>query len=179
MEIFMSLLLEIRHEKQNDITIISDLVYTAFADHPHHVPGAKPTEHLIIAGLRAERALTLSLVADSGGEIVGHIAFSEVLINGESVNWYGLGPISVHPSKQRQGVGSALIKHSLQILRDQSAQGVVLLGDPGYYARFGFQHNPDLILEGVPPNYFVALTLSGIAPAGVVTYHQAFFLSYS
>ena len=120
----------IRQEQPNDYAEISKLVYTAFTDHPHHAPGAKPTEHLIVTSLRESNALTLSLVANKGDAMIGHIAFSEILINGEPDNWYGLGPVAVHPASQRQGVGSALIQHGIKMLREQSAKGLVLLGDP-------------------------------------------------
>jgi len=59
------------------------------------------TEHLMIKELRAAGALSLSLVAEADGKIVGHVAFSEVTINDEFQNWYGLGPISVLPELQK------------------------------------------------------------------------------
>jgi putative acetyltransferase len=63
------------------------------------------TEQFIIAALRAAKALTVSLVAESGGRVVGHVAFSPVTISDGTRNWYGLGPVSVLPAYQRQGIG--------------------------------------------------------------------------
>lgn len=59
------------------------------------------TEQFVIDALRAARALTLSLVAELDGRIVGHIAFSQVTISDGTTGWYGLGPVSVHPDFQR------------------------------------------------------------------------------
>ncbi|WP_439789944.1 GNAT family N-acetyltransferase [Photobacterium leiognathi] len=93
----------IRAEKDSDITAIETLTYSAFKDHPHHEPGAEPNEHLIVNRLRDANALTLSLVAEVNNQVIGHIAFSPVLINGEATNWYGLGPVSglARAAKQR------------------------------------------------------------------------------
>ncbi len=111
--------MNIRHEQNGDIDAISDLVYTAFLNHPQHAPGAPPHEPQLVIALRAAGALALSLVAEDGGSIVGHIAFSEVLIDGKSVCWYGGGPLAVHPSRQRQGIGSTLIKQGIAELRER------------------------------------------------------------
>ncbi|RJX64949.1 N-acetyltransferase [Vibrio sinensis] len=167
--------MKIRTETGSDITEIEKLTYRAFENHPHHVPGTKPTEHLIINKLRAESALTLSLVMEDEAEIVGHIAFSPVNINGKFVNWYGLGPVSVMPEHQSKGIGGALILDGLAQLKALGAEGVVLLGEPEYYGRFGFKAQPTLTLDGVPAEYFLALSLKSDIPSGEVTYHPAFF----
>ncbi|MBW7864966.1 MAG: N-acetyltransferase [Candidatus Hydrogenedentes bacterium] len=164
----------IRPETEQDHQAISDLVYAAFLNHPVHAPGALPTEHTIVNGLRAAGALSLSLVAEESGEIVGHIAFSEVLIDGEKAGWYGLGPVAARPGCQRRGIGSALINQGIGALRERGARGIALVGDPGYYVRFGFAPDPELVLEGVPPEYFLVLSLAFPKAAGKVTFHAAF-----
>ena len=86
----------------------------------------------------------------------------------------GLGPVSVLPEMQGLGIGSRLIEAALVQLQTQSAQGCVVLGEPGYYARFGFQTMPTLYLAGVPAAYFQALSFNSGRPAGEVRYHPAF-----
>ncbi|MUJ37900.1 GNAT family N-acetyltransferase [Aliivibrio fischeri] len=168
--------MKFRIEKESDHKAIEDVTYKAFENHPHHAPGAKPTEHKIIERLRENNALTLSLVAEKGDSIIGHIAFSPVLINGKDSKWYGLGPVSVLPEHQSEGIGSRLICLGLEQLIEQGAEGAVLLGEPEYYQRFGFKSDEKLILEGVPAEYFLSLPLKEIEmPQGEVNYHPAFF----
>ncbi len=88
--------------------------------------------------------------------------------------WHGLGPISVLPAWQGQGIGSRLMKQALAELRAMQAAGCVLLGDPAYYGRFGFQAHADLQLPGVPPGYFMALAFHGPVPEGIAQYSDAF-----
>ena len=164
----------IRNEQPNDIGIIRELNYTAFKDHPHHEPGAKPGEHLIVDKLRKANALTLSLVAEEEGSIIGHIAFSPVTINRQQGHWYGLGPVAAHPEHQGKGVGSALIRKGIELMKELNAEGIVLLGEPEYYQRFGFRNNPDLELPGVPAAYFMALPLRENSANGTVAYHPDF-----
>jgi predicted N-acetyltransferase YhbS len=161
---------EIRHEVQSDIASIRRLTEEAFALAAH----TSGTEHLIIDALRAEGALTISLVALVDKQIVGHVAISPVSINGSSVNWYGLGPISVSPTVQNSGVGTFLMHSVLAELKDIGANGCVLLGDPGYYKRFGFKTEPNLVLPNVPPEYFQAISFDDNLPTGEVSYHKAF-----
>ena len=165
--------MKIRLETPNDIAAIEKTTLSAFtglfSDHP--------TEHLIINGLRDTGALALSLVAEMDEDIVGHAAFSKVTINEEDLGWYGLGPISVTPKLQRQGIGSALTKDGLGKLREMGAKGCVLLGDPEYYQRFGFKPYYGLIYEGSPdPAHFMALPFYEGTPTGKVEYHRAFYV---
>ena len=164
----------IRPETSQDDEATTQVTLAAFtgkfSDHP--------TEHLIIKGLREAGALSLSLVAELDGKIVGHVAFSKVTINGEDQNWYGLGPISVQPDLQKQGIGSKLIQAGLAQLRAMGAQGCVLEGDPNYYNRFGFKSYPNLIYEIAPaPQYFMAHPFYDAVPQGKVEYHPAFYIS--
>lgn len=135
---------------------------------------SRHTEHFIISALRAAQALTVSLVAEMGGRVVGHIAFSPVTISDGSPDWYGLGPVAVLPEFQRHGIGTALIEAGLSRLRGLKAQGCCLVGHPAYYQRFGFQNIPGLVLEGVPQEVFFAISFDGRFPQGVVDFHEGF-----
>ena len=88
--------------------------------------------------------------------------------------WFGLGPIAVAPEWQHHGAGSALMQAALKQLKAKGAAGCVVLGDPHFYAQFGFQPINNLILEDVPAEYFQALSFDGKFPQGTVTYHAAF-----
>ncbi|WP_089177373.1 N-acetyltransferase [Bosea sp. AS-1] len=160
----------IRLEQPGDADAIRALTTEAFATAPH----SSGTEVAIVDGLRAAGELTLSLVAVEDGEIVGHVAFSPVTIDGAERGWFGLGPVSVRPGRQHSGIGSELIREGLRRLRENGAGGCVLLGDPAYYGRFGFANDPALVLEGVPPEYFMRLGFGAEQPAGTVRYHAAF-----
>jgi putative acetyltransferase len=109
-----------------------------------------------------------------GGPVVGHIAFSPVTISDGTRDWYGLGPVSVLPAYQRQGIGKALIREGLSRLKDLHARGCCLVGHPDYYRKFGFENVSGLVLEGVPQEVFFALSFDGHAPQGTVAFHDAF-----
>ena len=160
----------IRPETPSDHDAIRQIVVAAFADHPY----SHQTEHLIVEALRADDALTVSLVAEVDGTVVGQIAFSSVTIGGKDCGWLALGPVAVSPSHQRQGIGQALVNEGLKAIPDLGAQGCVLVGDPAFYRRFGFQHDPALSMEGVPPEVLLCLPMYGQMPEGNVTHHPAF-----
>ncbi len=160
----------VRDEAAADIRAIFEITELAFRDHPHSIHN----EQFIVNALRAAGALAVSLVAESGGKVVGHIAFSAVAVSDGSEGWYGLGPVSVLPVFQKRGVGSALVRQGLARLAASGAGGCVLVGDPGYYERFGFRAAPGLVYEGVPPEYVLALPLGSNPVRGAVTFHSAF-----
>lgn len=162
--------LNIRPERNDDTYAIEKITIEAFKDHPH----SNQTEHEIVAKLRDDNALSVSLVAEVNNVIVGHIAFSKVKINAEFIGWYGLAPVSVKPECQNQGVGSQLILSGLNAIRELNAKGCVLLGEPEYYNRFGFKAFSELTFKGIPPEYFQSLLLSGDMSIGNVEYHKAF-----
>ena len=157
-------------EQNQDIPAIHSLIQAAF----QHAPHTSHTEHLIVEALRHAHVLTISLVAEVGSRIVGHVTASPVSISSGATNWYGLGPVSVLPDMQRQGVGSRLIEAVLAQLRKKSAAGCVVLGEPEYYQRFGFKAEPSLVLADVPSEYFMALNFNKDVPSGNVVYHAAF-----
>ena len=160
----------IRDETPSDIDVITKITVAAFADCQH----GNHTEQFIIHALRAAGALTVSLAAEIDGRVVGHIAISAVTIGGQVCDWYGVGPVSVRPDCQRQGIGKSLIEAGLRRLKESGAKGCVLVGDPGYYKQFGFRNLPELILEGVPPENFLALPFGGETARGVVVFHEGF-----
>jgi len=162
----------LRPESESDYPAIRAILLAAFADHPY----SRQTEHLIVEALRAAGAVTLALVAEVEGRVVGQIAFSPVWIDGQDRGWFGLGPVAVAPECQRRGIGSALVEAGVAALRDRGARGCVLVGDPAFYQRFGFRAYPALVMEGVPAENVLALPLAVDVPAGAVTHHPAFFV---
>jgi putative acetyltransferase len=163
----------IRPETSCDYPAIQTINIEAFAHHPF----SHQTEHLIVNALQDSNALTISLVAEDQGIVVGHIAFSPALINGTDLKWFTLGPVAVSPDRQRQGIGSLLIEDGLKALRHLGARGCLLVGDPNYYKRFGFLHSQFLSVQDVPAEYFLCLPFIGEIPKGVATHHPAFYVT--
>jgi putative acetyltransferase len=166
----MNLKIVIRNETDADVSAITEATVAAFqtleiSDH---------TEQFIIAALRVAKALTISLVAEVDGRVIGHVAFSPLTISDGTRDWYGLGPVSMLPEYQRQGIGKALIREGLLRLRDVNAHGCCLVGHPDYYRKFGFKNVPGLVLEEVPQEVFFALSFDGHTPQGTVTFHDGF-----
>jgi putative acetyltransferase len=160
----------VRPETPEVAAAIHALTAAAFSGKPF----SDGTEQYVVDALRAANALAVSLLAEERGEIIGHVAFSLVTIDGQPGTWYGLGPVSVTPVRQRQGIGTALIETGLAQLRDLGADGCVLLGDPAYYSRFGFVSDGGLTYRGVDPRHIQWLSFTGVAPSGEVAFHPAF-----
>jgi len=160
----------IRREEPADIEGIRTVVTNAFKEAPH----SSGTEAAIVDALRRGSALSVSLVAEHANEIVGHVAFSPVTIDGNKIDWYGLGPVAVRDDVQRRGIGRALIEAGLDQIRLLGARGCVVLGDPRYYSRFGFRADPNLRYPDVPPEYFQRLDFGDAQRRGIVEYHPAF-----
>ena len=160
----------IRDETKYDAAVITEVTVAAFES----MEISNHTEQFIIEALRSAEALTLSLVAEVDGRVVGHIAFSPVAISDGTDNWFGLGPVSVLPMYQRMGIGKALIQAGLSRLKDLGAKGCCLVGHPQYYRKFGFENVAGLVHEGVPPEVFFALSFDGGVPQGNVMFHEGF-----
>lgn len=160
----------IRDETPADHAAITAVIDEAFRGKPY----SDGREAAIVVGLRDAGALTLSLVAEDDGRIIGQVAFSPVTIDEIHGQWHGLGPVAVAIARQRQGIGSRLIEKGLARLRQLGSSGCVLAGDPAYYTRFGFRNHPQLTYPGLPAEYFMALSFNGPVPSGVVRYHPAF-----
>ena len=162
--------MNVRPERAGEEQAIAALITRAFAGAAH----ASGEEAAIVERLRRDGDLEAAFVAVDEGRIVGHVAFSPVLIDDKPGHWFGLGPVAVAPERQGEGIGAALIEHGLAYLRTKGARGCVLLGDPGYYRRFGFAADPALTYPGPPPEYFQRIVFIGQAPRGVVSYSPAF-----
>lgn len=126
--------LTFRPEQVGDEPRIFNLVARAFPS---------DAEASLVDNVRRSRRLTLSLVAVEGNEILGHIAFSPVTLNGEQIydrqiGW-GLAPVATAPERQRQGIAARLIELGLELAKRSGVRTVVVLGSPAYYSRFGFQ----------------------------------------
>ena len=160
----------IRDETKADAAVITEVTRAAFET----LEISNHTEQFIVLALRSAKALTLSLVAEVDGRVVGHIAFSPVAISDGTSNWYGLGPVSVLPKYQRRGIGKALIREGLSRLRELGAKGCCLAGHPQYYRKFGFENVIGLGHAGVPQEVFFALAFDGHLPQGDVMFHEAF-----
>ncbi|USE83261.1 GNAT family N-acetyltransferase [Acinetobacter tibetensis] len=160
----------IRAEQPEDVDHIEDLTMRAFESvvySDHH-------EQFIVRALRQSGQLSISLVAELDGQLIGHVAISPVRISSGTEAWYGLGPVSVLPEFQGQGIGRDLIETALAQLKKRQAKGCVVLGKPDYYARFGFRAVTQLVLEGVPAEYFQVLAFENEIPQGNVQYHASF-----
>ena len=162
----------IRAEVPGDEAAIHVLVEQAFAP----MPFSGGDEQDLVDQLRADGDLTVSLVAiDPDGAIIGHVGFSPATIDGDHCSWFQMAPVSVTPSRQREGIGSALIAAGLQTLRQQGAKGAAVVGNPVYYERFGF-----IVIDGLAPAsehdrpYFRAQAFDGNMPAGTLRYAAAF-----
>jgi len=162
--------IKIRQESPDDIAAVSRVTTAAFVAAGH----ASHTEQFIVDALRKAGKLAVSRVATHNDEVVGHVAVSPIRIGGKDSSWYGLGPVSVLPSYQRRGIGSALVMDALLALSSAGAAGCVVLGDPAFYERFGFKPSDSLTLSGVPPEHFMAVAFDSSTPSGSVSYDEAF-----
>jgi len=164
----------IRDEQAADLPVLDTLITTAFETNPYSCQN----EAQIVTALRADGQLTLSLVAEDQGQVVGHIAFSPIGIEGQNpgqdLGWYSLGPLAVIPERQRQGIGRALVTAGLERLQALGAAGVFLVGDQGYYGQFGFRSHYQLFFDGIPTDVCLSLAFGGEVPAGTVQLHPAF-----
>lgn len=162
--------LVIRAERAQDHSDITRVNFLAFT----HLGMGEVTEHLMVERLREAGALSVSLVAELAGNVVGHIVFSPAEVSSGASGWYCLGPVSVLPELHRRGIGGLLIRKGLEELKASGAEGCCLVGHPEYYGRFGFIHPEGMFYEGVDPQVFFALSFSGEYPHGRVVFHSAF-----
>jgi putative acetyltransferase len=164
----------IRVERPEDISAVHRVNALAFE---------RPEEAGVVDRLRQANIAFLSLVAEDGGAIVGHILFTPAIVEGagQRVAGMGLAPLAVVPERQRQGVGSSLVRRGLDLLRADGCPFVIVLGHAEYYARFGFEraavHGLACQWEGVPDEAFMVLvfdpaTMRGVS--GVARYRDEF-----
>lgn len=158
----------IRNEIDSDVSAIRAVVTEAMK----MLPQSTGTEADIVDRLRADDALTLSLVAEDRGEVVGYLAASKARIGAQD-GWGLIGPLVVLPTRHGQGIGSALMAEAILRLR-ATCKGAALVGDPRYYGRFGFSAFPGLGVGGCPPEFVQALPFDAMEPRGEVIHHTAF-----
>ena len=163
-------LLRIREEQATDYVSIYQLTQIAFKPKAF----SDGTEADVIDRLRTSEDLLISLVAQNDTDIVGHVAFSPVVIGSLIAGWYGLGPVSVHPDYQRKGIGSSLIEEGLTMLKKRHADGCALIGDPKYYSRFGFVADGEVQYEDVPSKNVQWLSFGRLRPTGELVFSPAF-----
>jgi putative acetyltransferase len=163
----------VRDERDVDDAAIRDVNVAAFG-------GADEAD--LIAALRADGDVLLSLVAEADGAVVGHILFSRMFIEtpGGAVPAVALAPVAVRPDRQRQGIGGRLIRQGLGQLRSAGERIVIVLGHPAYYPRFGFSAAQARALQSpFEGDAFMTLELSPGALDGItgrVRYAPAFGL---
>ena len=163
----------IRPENPDDLNIIREINISAFGDE---------TEADLVDALRKSGIPLISLVAEEDKTLIGHIMFSPVTIdNGcSAISAAGLAPMSVLPEFQRKGIGSMLVKEGLEHCKKAGYSGVVVLGHPEYYPKFGFVPSVKYGIKSeydVPENVFMILELSERALKdchGTVKYHEVF-----
>ena len=163
--------IDIRQEQPGDEEAIYQVTKDAFTGPPY----AAGDEQDLVNRLRELGQLSLSLVALDGDEIVGQITFSPVTLSDGSGPWYGLGPVSVTPSRQSEGIGGQLIRAGLDEISKQGALGCVLTGNPVYYHRFGFELAPENVPENEPAEYFQLKLLAADCANGTFEFHAAFY----
>lgn len=162
----------IRDETRRDHEAVRELNEAAFES---------DAEARLVDALREQATPVVSLVAEEDSAIVGHILFSPVtLTDHESLGIMGLAPMAVAPSRQRQGIGSSLVRAGLDRCRELGAGAVVVLGHPEFYPRFGFVPSTrfDIGCEyDVPEDVFMVTELKpGFlrGTSGTIRYHPAF-----
>lgn len=137
------------------------------------------TEAALVAALYAADAWVVSLVACVGEEVVGHILFSPVACAPPTPGMRGVGlaPLGVLPAWQKQGVGSALVREGLKVVQQQGATFAVVLGDPAFYSRFGFQRASTFGMQnefGVDDAFMVMWFTTPRRSPCHIQYHPAF-----
>jgi putative acetyltransferase len=140
--------------------------------HVNELAFGQPAEADLVDNLRRACAEALSLVAEEDdGAIAGHILFTPVVVEGGLPLGMGLAPMAVRPDRQRQGIGSELVRRGLEILRERGCPFVVVVGHPEYYPRFGFEpaskHGLVSQWKGMRDAAFMVLVLDAHALAGV------------
>lgn len=162
--------MHLRQEMPQDAQAVREITSMAFAPKAY----SDGTEADLPAALHADGDMVVSLVAVEGDAVLGHVAFSPVTIDGAACGWMGLGPIAVHPDRQLQGIGSALITEGLARIKAMGAKGCVLIGDPRYYHRFGFVGDGALRYQDLSAELVQWVSLDGSTPKGVLGFAPAF-----
>jgi putative acetyltransferase len=130
----------IRPERPDEVAAVHRVNAEAFG---------QPNEADLVDALRANGKAVLSLVAELDGQVVGHVLFSPMSVEpAGACRAVGLAPLAVLPERQRQGIGSALVRDGIERCRNLGFDIVLLLGEPEYYSRFGFINAAGLGIDG-------------------------------
>jgi putative acetyltransferase len=164
----------IRSERPADIPMIHAVNRHAFGRAPDETGEAE-----LVDRLRADGAAFASLVADDGGEIVGHILFTRLQVRTGSDVWdaAALAPMAVHPARQREGIGAKLISEGISACRACKVPAIIVLGHTSYYPRFGFSVDAarDLVCPFSGPHLMALKLDAACILKGTVEYPRAFF----
>ena len=152
--------LVVRRRRPEDDDAATRLIIGAFPS-----TDGGPSEVAALECLRTASGSAVAFVGVEDGSVVGHVALSPVEVSGQSSGWFGVGPIAVAEQLTKSATAIALIEHALLELDQGGARGCVVLGEEGFYSRFGFVPDHGLILTGIPNNRFLALTFDGSAQA--------------
>lgn len=162
----------IRVEKSKDHQAVYALNRAAFGGED---------EAKLVNNLRSDPSY-ISLVAESNGAVIGHIAFSAVTLNDEPTSYVGLAPMSVIPDVQRRGIGGSLIEAGIEACSATGAEAVFVLGHPSYYPKFGFIPAKPRGFTCIYPDSEEAFMILEIVPGslndknGMIKYASAFDL---
>ena len=160
--------INIRREEPKDILAVREILRAVFLTE---------AESRLVDALRENGKAIVSLVAVAGDEVLGHILFSHVTTAPPSdTRGIGLAPVAVRPDVQSQGIGSKLIHEGLRLCKELRFDYCVVLGDPGYYRRFGFEKASPF---GIRNEYgvddeFMMIRFSERGVAGLVQYASEF-----
>ena len=160
----------IRPEQREDHAAIGDVIRVAFTGMRY----AAGDEDALVETLRCENALTVSLVAELEGSVIGQVTFSPATASDGSQDWYALGPLAVLPTHQRTGLGATLVHAGIRAIEALHANGCILTGNPAYYTRFGFELAPSNTPPSEPAEFFMVKLLRGKRPVGPIFFHPAF-----
>jgi len=161
----------LRNATPEDTGAVRDLLLAAFGRHD---------EAMLVGRLRHGRAVIVELLAELDGEVVGHVLFSNAPITtaeGHRIAGAVLGPLAVLPEHQGRGIGSALVTAGLKLCRARGIGAVLVLGDPAFYGRFGFDQRLGQRLRGPfagPAFQALELVPAILARGGEVRYPDAF-----
>jgi putative acetyltransferase len=159
----------IRKETENDYRAVEELTREAFWN--LYVPGC--SEHFCLHNMRDHRDFIseLDLVAEREGKVIGNIVYTRgrIIDNTEKTHEViCFGPLSVLPAYQKQGIGSVLIRHSLDKARSKGFNAVCIYGDPRYYARFGFRCAEKYDIRNSEGKFAVALMALELVPGALL-----------
>ena len=165
----------IRHEKKEDYFEVEYMTREAFWD--LYKPGCD--EHLLVRQIRKSKAFLpeLDYVAVDGNTIVGNIIYTKAIIEGESgqATVLCMGPLTVLPSQQRMGIGSSLLRHTVEKAREIGYLAIVIFGSPAYYHRFGFRDAREYRIQTSDGDNFDAFMVLDLSDNGLTNISGRFF----